>query len=411
MVTTLRKCRICGSSRLKLFLDLGKTPLANAFVQKKDIKDEEQRYPLRVLFCETCNLCQLQHIIDPQTLFSHYVYFSSPMPQLSGYFSKYIDEAITRFIPSKKGRVVEIGSNDGILLAEVKKYGIKVLGVDPAKNIALVANVRGIPTIPDFFSNRLAHKIVKTYGRANMVIANNVVAHINDHHDLIQGVKTLLHEDGVFIFEAPYLIDMFTNLSFDTIYHEHLSYLAVRPLMMLMDKYDMEIFDVQAHHVQGLSLRVFVGNRGKHKVSNSVSRFIEQELAMGLNSLNSYKKLAKQIASIKNKARRVLYKLKCKGSKISAYGAPAKGNTLLNYYDIGRDVLDYATEELPSKIGMFTPGTHIPIIDIKNARKIPPDFFLLLAWNYKDAILKKEEKYLTSGGKFIIPIGKVEIVS
>ncbi|MBI4157713.1 SAM-dependent methyltransferase, partial [Candidatus Woesebacteria bacterium] len=202
---------------------------------------------------------------------------------------------------------------------------------------------------------------------------------------------------------------MFENFTFDTIYHEHLSYLAVRPLIKLFEPYGMEIFDVQTHPVQGVSLRVFAGNKGRHRILKSVQAFAKRELEMKMESFSTYLKLAKKIAAMKEDLRSLLISLKSKGKTIAAYGAPAKGNTLLNYFGIG-EFLDYATEELPSKIGYFTPGTHLKVLDIKEARKAPPDYFLLLAWNYKEAILNKEREFRTKGGKFIMPVGRVEII-
>jgi len=404
------RCRVCGSQALRLFLDLGEMPLANSFLRKEELGKDELRFPLRVLFCEDCNLCQLGQIVDRKILFKNYIYFSSAMPKLSDYFKHYVDQIYERFITSKDDLIVEIGSNDGLLLSAIQEYGTRVLGIDPAKNIASIANQRGVPTISDFFSNNLAQKIVKKYGNARVVIGNNVVAHIDNHHDLLEGIKTLLEKDGIFVLEAPYLSDMFVNRSFDTVYHEHLSYLAVRPLMRLASQHGMEIFDVQTHPVQGLSLRVFIGNQSKQDVSTSVLESIRKELTMGLNAYKTYIKLAKEISLMKKEVQTLLRQLKREGNRIAAYGAPAKGNTLLNYFEIGPSVLDYATEELPSKIGLYTPGMHIPVVDINEARKNPPDYFLLLAWNYKDAIWEKEKVYRQNGGKFIVPIGKIEII-
>lgn len=407
---TNTNCRICKSGNLTKFLDLGKTALANSFLRKEALNDPEPKYPLRVFFCRDCGLSQLIDIVEPEILFRNYVYFSSGMPVLPEHFRKYAEEVVSNFAKSEDDLVVEIGSNDGLLLGAVKSMGAKVLGVDPAVNIAKVANERGIETLPEFFNEKLAGEIIKKYGYAKVIIGNNVVAHIDDHHDLVTGVRNLLARDGVFIFEAPYLVDMFENYTFDTIYHEHLSYLSVRPLAKLFGKFGMEIFDVKIFPVQGRSIRCYTGKVGKHQVQPSVAELIKNEEKLGLNSLKTYIKLAKDIAEMKNKALALLKDLKNQGKKIAAYGAPAKGNTLLNYYGINTDVLDYATEELPSKIGLYTPGTHIPVIHVEVARKNPPDYFLLLAWNYKDAILKKEESFKNSGVKFIMPVGNCEII-
>lgn len=403
-------CRMCGSKKLSLFFDLGKMALANSFLMKPDLKKKENIYPLRVFFCHNCNLCQLIEIVDPKILFRDYVYFSSGMPVLPEHFKNYAKQVHKNFISSADELVVELGSNDGILLQAFKDLGAKVLGVDPAVNIAKIANERGIETLPEFFSEKLAKKIQKKYGNAKAIIGNNVVAHINDHQDLVKAIKLLLAPDGVFIFEAPYLVDMFENFTFDTIYHEHLSYLAVRPVDKLFEKYNMEIFDVQIFPVQGNSLRVYVCKKGKYQIQPTVEKLKKKELKLGFDKLESYKRLVSKIEQMKQKVNTILTGLKKQGKKIAAYGAPAKGNTLLNYYGIGSEVLDYVTEELPSKINLYTPGTHLKVIDIKEARNNPPDFYLLLAWNYKETALSKEELFRKKGGKFIMPVGDIEII-
>lgn len=403
-------CRICGSEKLSLFFDLGKMALANSFLKKSDLKNQEKIYPLRVFFCHNCNLCQLIEIVNPKILFRDYVYFSSAMPVLPKHFKDYAEEVYKKFIESPDDLVVELGSNDGILLAAIKKLGTRVLGIDPAVNIAKVANARGIETLPEFFSEKLAKKIKKKYSEAKAILGNNVIAHINDHQDLLKGIKHLLAKDGVFIFEAPYLIDMFENFTFDTIYHEHLSYLAVRPLDKLFKKYGMEIFDAQVFPVQGNSLRIYACKKGQYLINPSVERLRKKELRLGFNKLETYIKLVRKIEAMKGKVNKLLIDLKKGGKKIAGYGAPAKGNTLLNYYGIGSNILDFVTEELPSKINLFTPGTHLKVLDIKEARKNPTDYYLLLAWNYKDAALKKEEQFRKKNGKFIIPVGDIEII-
>ncbi len=411
MFETNTKCRICKSEHLSQFFDLGETALANSFLKKEELNKPEPKYPLRVFFCEDCGLSQLGDVVDPSVLFRNYVYFSSGMPKLSDHFRNYAEEVVNNFITSKNDLVIEIGSNDGILIGAIKEMGTRILGVDPAENIAKVANERGIETIADFFSEKLANEIVEKYGQAKVMIGNNVVAHINDYQDLIKGVKTLLSDDGVFIFEAPYLIDMFENLAFDTIYHEHLSYLSVRPLKNFFEQFGLQIFDVKILPVQGNSLRVYVSRLGKYIVKLSVEEYLKKEKELKMDTFEAYKELARRASELKERVLTTLRGIKNDGKKIAAYGAPAKGNTLLNYFRIGPEILDYATETLPSKIGLYTPGTHIPVIDIEDARKNPPDYYLLLAWNYKDIILEKEKDFRERGGKFIVPVGKeIEII-
>lgn len=400
---------MCKSERLSQFFDLGEVALANSFLKKEELKKSELKYPLRVFFCKDCGLSQLIHVVEPEVLFRDYVYFSSGMPTLPEHFRKYAEEAVNNFVSSKNDLVVEIGSNDGILLGAVKNLGAKVLGVDPAENIAKVANERGIETLPEFFSEKLAGEIVAKYGKASVIIGNNVVAHIDNHHDMVKGVSMLLRGDGIFMFEAPYIVDMFENYTFDTIYHEHLSYLSVRPLVNLFKQFGMELFDVKVFPVQGNSIRGYAGKLGRHEISPRVAELLKKEKLMKLDKLETYLKLASDINEMKHKVLVILSELKAKEKRIAGYGAPAKGNTLLSYFGVGPDILDYATEALPSKIGFYTPGTHIPVVNIEDARKNPPDYFLLLAWNYKDVILKKEEFLRQKGVKFIMPVGKIEI--
>ena len=347
--------------------------------------------------------------MEPEILFRDYVYFSSGMPS-SPHYCAYADEVVSRFIKSPQDQVVEIGSNDGHLLAEIQNKGVKILGIDPAKNIAVQACARGIETLPEFFSEKLAHEIRNTRGAAKVIIGNNVVAHIDDHHDLVRGIKALLADDGVFVLEAPYLADMFENLTFDTVYHEHLSYLAVRPLQRLFEQFGMEIFDIKVFPVQGNSLRVYACNKGAYPVQPSVVALVQKEINSGFHTFFAYQELAQCIRGLKNEVKQTIASVRKDGKRIAAYGAPAKGNTLLNYFALGGDCLDFATEELPSKIGLLTPGMHVPVVHIDTARKNPPDYYLLLAWNYKDVVLEKEKDFLDRGGKFIMPVGRERII-
>ncbi len=408
-VRQISSCRICGNASLVQFLDLGEQPLANSFLRADQLSTPEPVYPLRVVFCNDCGLVQLRDVVDPKIMFRDYLYFSSGMPA-SKHFRDYAESIVQKFIGSKDDLAVEIGSNDGHFLAVVKESGCRILGIDPAKNIAESANKRGIPTLPDFFSEKIAKHIATKQGRAKVIVGNNVVAHINNHHDLAKGVRELLTDDGVFVFEAPYLLDMFENLSFDTIYHEHLSYLAARPLLRLFAQHDMDIFDVEIHPIQGNSIRVFACKHGARPIMPSVQNLVAKELKLKLNQLDSYTDLARRIAELKAEVVSLLRDLKKQGKKIVGYGAPAKGNTLLNYFGIGIDILDYSTEELPSKIGLYTPGTHVPVVHVSEFRKDHTDYAFLLAWNYKNVVLEKEQNFRQNGGKFIVPIGSERIL-
>lgn len=405
----LTACRICGNKNLVQFLDFGLQPLANSFLTQEQLNENEPTYPLRVVVCNQCWLAQLKDVVDPAIMFRDYVYFSSGMPA-SKHFRAYAESIVANYCKSAVDLVVEIGSNDGHFLAVIKELGYKILGVDPAKNIAAQANEKGIPTVPEFFSESIAREIVEKYGTPKVVVGNNVVAHIDNYQDLVKGVKTLIGADGVFVFEAPYLVDMFENLSFDTIYHEHLSYLAVFPLKKLFEQYGLEIFDVQVNPIQGSSIRVFVCQKGARPVNPSVQTLLDKEKNLGLNgSTEAYFSMAEKIKNLKNEVVQLLRNIKEQGKSVVGYGAPAKGNTLLNYYGIGPDILDYVTEELPSKMGLYTPGMHIKVVPTSEMRQRQPDYILLLAWNYKDVILEKERVFREKGGKFIMPIGAQRI--
>jgi SAM-dependent methyltransferase len=405
------QCRICKSKNLDKIFSLGPTPLANSFLKKGDFS-KERSFPLDVYLCHSCFLVQLLDVVDKKHMFSHYVYFYSAMPQAPQHFVQYSKDIVRRFIKyPRRELVLEIGSNDGLLLKAFKSNGCsKILGVDPAKNVTKIAVKNGVPTITDFFNLSLAKKIIKRYSKAKVVVANNTVAHINDLHDLVKGIKLLLEDNGVFVFEVPYLMDMFKELAFDSIYHEHLSYFSILPLLSLFKQYDMDIFDVQLVKRQGNSIRVFVCHSKEYPVSKELKKLTSIEIRTGFAKASAYHALSKKISLSKIKLNKVLIDFKKKKYRIAAYGSPARGNTILNYCKIGPKTLDYVTEELPSKIGLYTPGMHIPVIDVREARKKLPDYFLLLAWNYKNAFLEKEKKFINQGGKFIIPVNGVKII-
>lgn len=409
MLTKNTACRDCGSAKLTLFLDLSDQPPANAFLTKEALAaGKETRYPLRAYVCDDCQLVQLIDIVDLDTLFQDYVYLTGGAgPTTPKHFTEYAESIVNRFHLTKDSFVVELGSNDGLLLSAFQQLGVKkVLGVDPAKNVATIANDRGTPTLAEPWGEDVAKRIAKEHGKADVIIGNNVVAHINDHQGLVRAVKILLAPKGAFVFEAPYLVDMFEHLSFDTIYHEHLACLSVRPLKRMFESAGLEVFDVRGKSVQGVSMRMFVGWPGAHEVTLRVPGFVNKEEGMNLNIVPSYHNLARRIERRMKETTDLLAKLKAEGKRIAGYGAPAKGNTLLNYAKIGPDTLDYLTEELPTKVGKFSPGMHIPVVHIDEARKNPPDYFLVLAWNYLEKILEREDALRKRGTKFIVPIGE-----
>ena len=375
-----------------------------------DVAKPEPRYPLRVLFCGQCGLSQLGEVVRPDILFRDYVYFSSGMPH-QAHFAAYAKEVVAGFLGEPDDLAVEIGSNDGHLLLELKKRGARTLGIDPARNIAAVANERGVETIPDFFSRDLAQRIFSERGAAKVIIGNNVVAHIDDHHNLMQGIDVLLVDDGAFIFEAPHIMDMVMHCAFDSIYHEHLSYVSLGPLARLLGEYGFEVFDAVVSPVQGnYSLRAYVGRKGRHPVNDRVGELMSKEQELGLDRTETYGTLRERIEHLKTEVVGFIQARVKEGRIIAAYGVPARGNTLLNFFGFDSSIIRFATEELPSKIGLLTPGSYIPVVNISWARQNPPDDYLLLAWPYKNIIIEKEKSFLERGGKFIMPVGEERIL-
>jgi SAM-dependent methyltransferase len=404
-----KKCRICSSHNLKLILDLGIQPPANSFIKKKDII-RERKFPLRLFFCKDCYLLQLCDIVNKEALFSNYLYLTGASKPIVGHFSKYAKNIFKNYLYKKnKPLVVEMGSNDGSLLREFKKNGVSILGIEPASNIARLANKLKIRTKNAFFSSELA-KSISLKQKADVVIANNVVGHIDDLKDFVRGVKILLVDDGIFVFEVPYAIDLIKKLEFDTIYHEHLSYFTLHPLIKLFEQFNFEIFDVQKQKVHGGSIRVFVGKKGIHKIKPSVKKMILFELQKRIDKIKTYEKFSYGVANFKNTLFNKLNELK-KKKRLFGYGAPAKGTVLLNYCNIDSKILDFIIDTTSLKQGLYTPGTHILILSPKIiSKKGKNDIALMLAWNYSKDILKKEKKFRKRGGKFLIPIPKPRLV-
>jgi len=409
LIRNKKECLICGNPKILKYLDLGHSALANSFLSKKDLSKKEMQFPLRVAYCPKCHLSQLMDIIDRKKIFEHYAYFSSTSPQLEQYFQNYAEDLKKKFPNQAKQLVVEIGSNDGILLKYFKKMKLPVLGVDPAKNIARKANHNKIRTLPLFFNSRNSEKIKKAYGDAGIIIANNVLAHTDSPLQVISGVKNLLDKKGVFVFEVQYLKDLLDKNEFDNTYHEHTCYFSMAPLCTLLEKYGLEVFDLKHTSAQGGSIRVFAGHKNINKKNFKLKTLLEEERVAGLYKKQTYLNFAKKPKIIKKELLDALRKIKKTGKKIVGYGASAKGNTLLQYCGIKSEI-DYIVDTAPFKQNKFTPGTHIPIRDPKYLKKDPPDYVLILAWNYADSIMKKESWLKGKGGKFIIPIPKVKII-
>lgn len=411
LMTRNEECRACKGRNLARVFSFGPTPPANAFLRREDLGKPELWFPLDVYFCQDCTLLQLLDVVSPDLLFRDYVYVSSTAPSFVAHFESFARAVHSRFGLTPASLAVDIGSNDGILLSPFKKIGVRVLGIDPAVKIAARATAEGIETLPFFFNPALAKKLGEERGRASVVTGTNVFAHINGWHDLLEGVKNLLAPDGVFIVEAPYAVDFLEKNLFDTVYHEHLSYIAIRPLMRLFPSHGMEIFDVQKVPVHGGTVRIFVKHKGAaHPRENAVQRFLDDEGKRGLGELKTYLDFGKKVEENKKRLSTLLHGLKAEGKRIAGYGAPAKGNTLLNYFKIGRDILDYIVDDSVWKQGLYTPGTHIPVVAREELVFRPPDYVLILAWNFAEEIMEKLGACKSAGGKFIIPVPEPQVV-
>lgn len=405
------RCRICHSKSLTKFLDLGFTPPADDFLSSERIGEPEAHYPLEVFICNNCSLVQIGYVVPPQILFQKdYPYEASITKTGMKHFHSLAREACSRFGLSSDDLVVDIGSNVGILLQGFKNQGVEVLGIEPAGNICEIALKNGIETINDFFSEELALKIVKERKKIKTVTGTNVVAHIDDHHSLVRALDILLDGEGIFIMEAPYLVYLIENLEYDTIYHEHLSYLSVKPMSILFRKFGMEIFDVGKVSIHGGSLRYFVARENTYSISNNVNKFLELEKEKKIYEIDTLNNFAKAVQRNREELSWMLKSLKHEGKRIAGVSAPAKGMTLLNYCRIGPEILDFVTEKSTLKIGKYTPGTHIPIVPDSELIEQMPDYALLLAWNFADEIMKNLKEYKKKGGKFIIPIPKPHII-
>lgn len=400
-------CGICRSKNLSKILDLGVVPLANAFVHKENLNFPEMLFPLAINFCNDCFSIQLNYVVDSELLFKNYHYETSANEPLVKHFNLLADEIVKDYIKSPNNLVVEIGSNDGSLLSRIKDK-CRVLGVDPAQNVAEIAIKNGVSTLVDFFTKETVKKIKSESGEAQVIVANNVMAHIDDIRGVFSAVRELLSQDGQFIFEVHWVGNLLTKGGFDQIYHEHIYYHSLHGLKFLIDSLDMIINDVKLVPIHGESMRVYVGKTGKS--SKAVDDFLNREIEIGLTRKETYLNFSAKIELNKDKLLKILTDLKKEGKRIFGYGAPAKGNTLLNYFQIGPKVIDCITDTTPSKQGAYTPGTRIPVVSPEILKRELPDYILLLSWNYADAILEKEKELREKGVKFIIPVPEVRVV-
>lgn len=401
-------CRMCNSDKFDLVINLGQHPLVNSLILKKDLKKKDPTFPIKVFQCKSCKLVQIKDVIDAEEIYKKvdYLYFSSDMPKLDKYFKPYADDLKKRFL-KKNEFVVEIGSNDGIMLNFFKK-NYRILGVDPATNVVLRSIKKSIPAIPLFFDNSIAQKISKEWGKAKLIYGNNCIAHLNNLKDLMLGVQNLLSDDGVFVIECNYWGGMVKNTNYSLIYHDHFSYFSIKPWINFSKKYGMNAFDAIVTPAQGGSLRLFLSKK-KIKRTKRFNELLNYEEKTNLNSYSTTIKYRKNVNDVSNRLRNLVLSLLKEGKKIAGYGAAAKGMTILKCSNIGNK-LKYFVDDSPAKQGFYSPVDHVPIISRKKAEKKLPDYFIILAPNYSDIIIAKEKKFIKNGGKFIVLTNDIKVV-
>ena len=405
-------CRVCTGRDLVPVLSLAPTAPANAFLVKQDLEKPEPFFPLDLHFCRACSFVQLRDVVSPDLLFRNYIYVSSTSPSFVAHFEELAEVISKRFSFPKNALVVDIGSNDGILLKPFKKLGFRVLGIDPAEKIAREATAEGIETIPEFFTPALAKIISEKHSKATFVTATSAFPHIDDLDAIVEGVRTLLAPDGIFMIEAYYLGDLILKNLFDTIYHEHLSYFTVRTAIALFKRLGMEVFDVEKTDTHGGSLRIFAQVEGGPRTIQRahIEKFLKEETKNKLHEPLTYQNFSHKIQENKEALTELLSDLKKKGKTIVGYGAPAKGTTLLTHFGIGRETLDYVVDDSHWKQGLYMPGNHIPVFSSAKLTEKNPDYILILAWNFAEPIMNKLASFKAGGGKFIIPVPQPTIV-
>ena len=401
-------CRSCRNKELVSLISLGSTPLANSLLRRDQLEQPEAVFPLELAMCPHCSLVQIKQTVPPQLLFTNYLYFTSFSDTMLAHAEELSNEMIASRCLGSHSLVVEIASNDGYLLQYYDRKGIPVLGIEPAQNVAKVAQEKGVRTLTKYFSCELAEELVRSGMQADVIHANNVLAHVADLHGMVEGIHVLLKPNGVALIEVPYLKDMIDGTEFDTIYHEHLCYYSLTALDKLFRAHNLYIVDVIRLPLHGGSLHLTLS-----KVDNprqSVANLLISEREWGVNNLDFYHDFSKRVESLGRRLRDLMQTIKSDGKSIAAYGASAKGSTLLNCFKIDHNFLDFIVDRSTWKQGFYSPGTHLEISDPKRLLIDKPDYVLLLTWNFADEIMKQQAEYMNGGGKFIIPIPRLRII-
>jgi SAM-dependent methyltransferase len=404
-----RNCRSCGAADLDVVLSLGRTPLANALLTRDQLSLPEPRYPLDLAVCRACALVQITETVPPAELFGDYLYFSSYSDTMLRHAEALVKRLAVERRLNERSLVIEIASNDGYLLQFYRQRGIPVLGIEPARNVARVAEERGIPTLCDFFGIELARSLRTRDQRADILHAHNVLAHVADLNGVVQGMEAVLKDGGVMVVEVPYVKDLLDRCEFDTIYHEHLCYFSLTALNELFRRHGLVVHDVERIPIHGGSLRLFAVKAGIGQPTPAVKGLLADEVAWGVRRVETYRNFAARVEALKSSLTSMLRGLKQRGDRIAAYGAAAKGSTLLNYAGIGRETLDFVVDRSPHKQGRFMPGVHLPIYAPEQLLEEMPDHVLLLTWNFAEEILEQQKVYRQLGGRFIIPVPEVKV--
>jgi SAM-dependent methyltransferase len=404
-------CRVCRSSDLEAILSLGPTPLANAFLRGPEEFPVERTYPLDLSFCRGCGLLQLLDVVDPEILFRDYIYVTGTSSTQTAHAREYAASVADLLKLGPGDLVAEVASNDGTFLRAFAAHGVRTLGIEPARNIAAEATASGIDTVNEFFTRELGARLRAERGAARVVVANNVLAHVDDPADLLAGCRELLADDGMIVVEVPYVGDMLDRVEYDTIYHEHLSYFAIAPLLRLAERVGLRIVRIDRVAVHGGSLRVYF-SRPATAHAPGVLELASEERGRGVVDPARAHRFAADVDASRAALVELLTRLASEGSEVAGYGAPAKGNTLLNFCGIDSRLIRYTVDRNPRKVGLFTPGMHIPVrpVSALAAGAQRPDYLLVLAWNIADEIIQQQHEYRARGGRFIVPVPRARVM-
>lgn len=404
-------CRACGSDSLVRYLDLGRTPLANSYVSEADLSEPEFVEELAIQLCRTCGLSQLTRVVHPDLMFRNYLYVSSTPATFRAHCSEMAQTLLVAARAEPGDLVLDIASNDGCLLRAFRDVGLSIVGVDPAENLATEANASGVPTICEYWSATIAARLVAEYGRPRIITATNVVAHVDDLDGFMAGVATCLAPDGLFAMECPYVLDFIEHNEFDTAYHEHLSYVGVTPITHLVARHGLSVLDVEYFaDIHGGTVRIYIGRTAERAPAARVAEYLEREQAFGITEEAPYRAFAERVSRVREELLAMLHRLKAQGRTVWGYGASAKGNTLANYVGLTPDLVPVVVDDNPKKWSLYCPGSHMRITGTSELQSSPPDYLLLLAWNFQSEIMRRSRAAGFSGS-FIAPVPEPTIVT